>query len=117
MIALRVKGVKQHGNSRCVCGKAKFYTEDAARFALNRAIRERPNVVKKECRYYECWGHPGVWHLTSMTTEQHQRRARAWALATIDRWGTPKTMTVRVRPGCQRSIPNKLRVLVIWRSA
>lgn len=109
---MKVKGVAQHPN-RCLCGKATYFTEDAARFAGRTG---EVSLALKAWRPYECWWRPGVWHLTSMTVGQHNRRTRQWALATLDQWGTTKTMTVRVRPGCRRSIPNPLKVVVIWRS-
>lgn len=100
---------------RCRCGKTPFYSEQAAAYALaNAQRRSMLDETRRECRLYECDGDDGIWHLTSMTEAQHNRRTRLWALCALQQWAAPTTFTMRVRPGCR--LPNRNLVRVTIRS-
>lgn len=97
---------------RCRCGKIPFYSAEAAAFALRAAQRDSVLHERREKRFYECL--PGVWHLTSMTEAQRERRMRLWALSALEQWArpAPDSRTVRVRPGCRLPNPDLVRVVV-----
>lgn len=56
---------------RCVCGKERFYSKEAAEVALKRMAARRliqyGQLSEKEV--YECRQTPGVFHLTSGTKD------------------------------------------------
>ena len=86
------KGVR---NTRCVCGKVPFYSEEAVVFHLTQAQKQAfLDPARKECRFYLCdiaehrQKSNGeeivpIWHLTSMTVEKHNHRVKVWLRATI----------------------------------
>ena len=63
----------------CTCGKEKYYSEDAAQFALNRISRIKVlQESRKEVRYYPCAQEHDVWHLTSMSIEKFREQQVAY---------------------------------------